>query len=196
MSKLFIATLPTFTAAGKYVEKGGLISEDELVPQKDSSEEEETKPADPYSGFIEAPSGVDHKPVVQVAAIAPTGPNPTAPQQLPPGAVQTVEGYAIGGATLVGEQALPEAKRVEIVGDADDDAQGKIVEKINAAVAGEGMNVSNEGTEGTVADVSARIADMDAAALDQLEKAENDREKPRKGVLDAIEARRGTLATA
>lgn len=39
-----------------------------------------------------------------MAAIGPTGPNPTAPQQLPPGALQTGEGYAAAdGTPLVAE---------------------------------------------------------------------------------------------
>lgn len=41
---------------------------------------------------------------VAIAAIGPTGPNPTAPQQLPPGVIQTHAGYTNGdGAPLVAE---------------------------------------------------------------------------------------------
>lgn len=41
---------------------------------------------------------------VAIAAIGPTGPNPTAPQQLPPGAMQTLDGYTTAqGAPLVAE---------------------------------------------------------------------------------------------
>jgi len=41
--------------------------------------------------------------VVEMAAVAPTGPNPKQPQQVPPDAKQTVEGHVIPGAVLVGE---------------------------------------------------------------------------------------------
>jgi len=41
---------------------------------------------------------------VAIAAISPTGPNPTAPQQLPPGAMQQLDGYTNAeGAPLVAE---------------------------------------------------------------------------------------------
>jgi len=41
---------------------------------------------------------------VAIAAIGPTGPNPTAPQQLPPGVIQTQAGYTnAAGAPLVAE---------------------------------------------------------------------------------------------
>lgn len=53
---------------------------------------------------------------VPVAPIAPTGPNPTMPQQVPPGAMQTTAGYAIpGGALLVaeGSQAAADAGSIE-----------------------------------------------------------------------------------
>jgi hypothetical protein len=88
---------------------------------------------------------------------------------------------------------LPEKQRIEVVGiDKEDETQGKVTE----ALANAEINQPNEGTEGTVADVAARTSDMDAAALDELEAREKDREKPRKGVLDAIEARRAALAQA
>lgn len=177
MSK-FIARIPTFTENGRYVERGGLIDEDEL--------------GDTESGnVIEAPEGINDAAVVEISAIAPSGPNPQNPQQLPVGARQVPGGYEQDGVKLVGEVTVPEKQRIEVVGiDKEDDTQAKVTEALATA----DVNQPNEGTEGTVADVSARTANMDADALDELEARENDREKPRKGVLDAIEARRTALA--
>ena len=54
---------------------------------------------------------------------------------------------------------------------------------------------ADEAIEGTVDEVSKRIAKIDdPEMLDRLDAAEVDREKPRKGVREAIEARRKELA--
>lgn len=182
MSKILIARIPSFTKAGRYVERGQPVNAAEV---------------DENSGnYTDAPDGYDGNAVVEVSAIAPTGPNPQNPQQIAPDVVQTPAGYVQNGAQLVGEVTLPEKQRIEIVGiDKDDDTQAKVQKVLDDADAND-QNVSNEGTEGTVKDVSARAETMDAAQLDQLEKAENDREQPRKGVLAAIEARRAALTPA
>lgn len=178
MSK-HIAKIPTFTKQGRYVERGQLIDDFEL----DDTES---------GNVIDAPSDINENAVVEISAIAPSGPNPQNPQQLPIGAHQVPGGYVQDGASLVGEVTKPAKERIEIVGiDPEDDTQAKVTEALDKAAA-EG-NLPNDGTEGTVADVTSRVGDMDAAALDELEARENDREKPRKGVLDAIEARRGAL---
>jgi hypothetical protein len=183
MAELLIAKTATFTKLGRYVERGQPISADEI-------DYDEKKSAD---HVIEAPSGVDGTAVVEISALAPTGPNPQNPQQLPPDGYQTPSGYGQAGAKLVGEVTLPEKQRIEVVGiDKDDDTQAKVTEALEKAEAKD-SNLTNEGTEGTVADVSARAAELDAAGLDELEARENDREKPRKGVLDAIAARREAL---
>ena len=179
MSKL-IARIPTFTKQGRYVERGQLLDDTEV----DDTES---------GNVIEAPSDINENAVVQISAIAPAGPNPQNPQQLPIGAHQTPGGYVQDGATLVGEVTKPAKERIEIVGsDPEDDTQAKITEALEKAGPAN-PNLPNDGTEGTVADVSARAASLDAAGLDELEARENDREKPRKGVLDAIEARRTAL---
>ena len=50
--------------------------------------------------------------------------------------------------------------------------------------------------EGTIDEVNARLAKVsDTAMLDRIDAAETDREKPRKGVREAIEARRKELAS-
>jgi hypothetical protein len=182
MSELLIAKADTFTKAGRYVKRGQTLSADEIDFDAEKSK----------AHVMEAPEGIDGTAVVEVSAIAPTGPNPQLPQQIPTDAVQTPTGYEQAGATLVGEVTLPEKQRIEVVGiDKEDDTQAKVTEALEKADA----NQPNEGTEGTVADVTARAAELDAAGLDELEARENDREKPRKGVLDAIAARRAALDT-
>jgi hypothetical protein len=179
----YIAKTATFTKKGRYVERGQVIEDDEIDFEEGKSD----------AHLMDAPDGVDGAVAVEISAIAPTGPNPQNPQQLPNDAVQTTGGYEMAGARLVGEVTLPEKQRIEVVGiDKEDETQGKVTE----ALANAEINQPNEGTEGTVADVAARTSDMDAAALDELEAREKDREKPRKGVLDAIEARRAALAQA
>lgn len=183
MAELLIAKSDTFTKKGRYVKRGQTLSADEIDYDAEKS----------AAHVMEAPEGVDGLAVVEVAAIAPTGPNPKNPQQIPHDAIQTPTGYEQTGAQLVGEVTVPEKQRIEVVGiDHEDDTQAKVTEALEKEEAKDG-NLSNEGTEGTVADVSARAAELDAAGLDELEARENDREKPRKGVLDAIEARRAAL---
>lgn len=79
---------------------------------------------------------------VQMAAIAPSGPNPVNPQQIPPDALQTIRGYEQPGAKLVGEVTTPEAVRLEAAGllDDDDDSQGQIVEAVADAKAEAGKS--------------------------------------------------------
>lgn len=77
-------------------------------------------------------------PRVQVSPVAPTGPNPTAPQQIPPDAGQTVRGFEQPGAQLVGEVTQPEKQRIAAALLDDEDAadtQGAIVEKLEEATA-------------------------------------------------------------
>lgn len=184
--KSLIARMDAFTKTGKYVRRGQVIQENEV----DYDSEDENSP------FIEAPSGLNTEAVVEMSAIAPTGPNPQNPQQIPTGTYQTEAGYVQDGAKLVGEVTQPEKQRIAIVGlDKDDNTQAQVVETLEKADREQG-NLPNEGTEGTVAEVSARVADMDEAGLAELEARENDREKPRVGVMSAIEARRAELAAS
>ncbi len=176
--QLLIARVDTFTKAGRIVARGSTVRASEVDYDPKTSD-----------NLIEAPTG-DEQAVVEIAAIAPTGPNPVAPQQIAPDVVQTATGYEQAGARLVGEVTLPEKQRIEIVGiDKESTAQDDVTQ----ALADADANLPNEGTEGTVAEVSARVADMDAAALDDLEARENDRERPRAGVLSAIDKRRASL---
>jgi hypothetical protein len=199
-AKLLLARIDTFTKAGRYVPRGMTVSSDEVDFDPKTSD-----------NLTEAPEGAAEGVVIEMSAIAPTGPNPKNPQQIAPGTVQTTDGYVDRGARLVGEVTLPEKQRIEVVGidpestvqddvsaaleEADADAAEK--ERARRAEAGSGSTtarVENDDdalVDGKVADVTARISsDMADADLDRLEAAENDREKPRTGVLSAIEAER------
>jgi hypothetical protein len=198
-AKLLLARIDTFTKAGRYVPRGMTVSSDEVDFDPKTSD-----------NLTEAPEGAAEGVVIEMSAIAPTGPNPKNPQQIAPGTVQTTDGYVDRGARLVGEVTLPEKQRIEVVGidpestvqddvsaaleEADAEAAEK--ERARRAEAGTASNARVENdddalVDGTVADVTARISsDMADADLDRLEAAENDREKPRTGVLSAIEAER------
>lgn len=141
MSKNFIATMPTFTKTGKLVERGAVLSEDELVAKVDPADAEAEAAHNEYEGFVEAPSGVEAKAVVQISSIAPTGPNPTAPQQLPPGAAQTVDGYAINGAVLVGEVTKADADRAETLEAVEGGDQTLITDALAEAEAQAGADI-------------------------------------------------------
>ena len=119
MTKLLIATADAFTKDAVYIAKGQVVPASAV----------DWKDGDP--GFIAAPSGVDAGAVVEVSAIAPTGPNPKNPQQIAPGTVQTPSGYSDQGATLVGEVTDPVKVRITDAGiDRDSDAQGKITQAL------------------------------------------------------------------
>ena len=127
--------------------------------------------------------------IVQISPIAPTGPNPTAPQQIPPDAVQTAGGgYALPGKVLVAEITQPGDARAAFVEGGDESKVTNMLEKAMAKTPGTLNNDDDALVDGTVADVTSGInADTD---LDALEAAEKDREKPRAGVLNAIKAER------
>lgn len=126
--------------------------------------------------------------VVQISPIAPTGPNPTAPQQIPHDAVQTAGGgYAIPGKVLVGEVTVAGEQRAAQVDGGDENKVSEMLAKAAAKTVGSSTEDADL-AGGTVADITSSInADTD---LDALEAAEKDRETPRKGVLDAIKAER------
>lgn len=116
-----IARIDAFTKSGKFVPRGGLVTTDEV----------DFDAKDDNGAFIKAPSGLETLAVVEVSAIAPTGPNPQNPQQIASDAMQTVEGYVQGGARLVGEVTVPEKQRIEIVGiGKNDDSQAKIAQAL------------------------------------------------------------------
>lgn len=83
-----------------------------------------------------------------VAAIAPTGPNPTQPQQVPPGVMQTLDGYASGGALLVADGHPDLDKMIEGAEKANAGVEEEAVQRLSetAQVAGaDGTNGSETG---------------------------------------------------
>lgn len=145
--------------------------------------------------------------VVEMAAIGPSGPNPSAPQQISPDTVQGPGGnYVRPGAVVTGEVTQDADQRLMGRTKEGDTSEGDMLEelrkaeertaalraKIAAKAAGTpqaGPTLNNDTkVEGTVADVIAKLGEMDDAGLEALRAAEMDNEKPRKGVLDAIKA--------
>lgn len=109
MAKTLIATVDTFTKAGRFIPRGAPLSADEVDYDKETS-----------TNLTEAPKGTEAQKAVEISTIAPTGPNPTAPQQIAPGVVQTHEGYFDEGTKLVSEVTKPAKERfVQIVDDGD-----------------------------------------------------------------------------
>lgn len=132
--------------------------------------------------------------VIQMSAIAPTGPNPTAPQQIAPDHIQSVEGYVKPGARIVGEVTLPAEQRIEIVGlDSNTGTEAEADEALVKVRANGGQNGDDALVAGTVKELESTIATADEDELDRLEAAEQDREKPRLGVQSAIDKRREEL---
>lgn len=140
---------------------------------------------------------------VEIAALGPTGPNPTTPQQIPPDAVQTAGGsYVTPGKTLVSEVTNPADQRLE--GLREDSNEAEVSEALAELVdtTAEGQRSASRGAagrgstngnaddalvDGTVSEVTADLGSKTDEQLQQLRAAENDREKPRSGVLSAID---------
>lgn len=184
-----LVTAASFDARGVYVPAGhiGTFDTDKL-----SGKEKHLKDVD---GFAPA--------VVQIAPIAPTGPNPKAPQQVPPGAVQTAAGmYAEPGKVLVGAKAPPSKEARAVLTEpsyegevndqladimADPTAPGAATTEATAGGPGSTTgNADDNLVEGTVAEITANLGTQTDEQLEAMRAAERDRERPRKGVLDAI----------
>jgi hypothetical protein len=95
-----LTTKDTFTKEGAFVPRGHPIMVD-----SDDLNGNERNLID-YDGSIE-------RSVVEMAAVAPTGPNPTRPQQVPVNAVETIEGFVVPGAVLVGEVTASADERLD-----------------------------------------------------------------------------------
>lgn len=187
-----------------------------LVPEGHIATVDETQLNGKETNLAELPDGYDRQAIVQIAAIAPTGPNPTAPQQIPPDATQTGFGtYAKPGATLVAEITKPLEIRAADLMDQDDDAEGAFTEhlakvtaenaelkrQLAAAQGGDGSQpvatVNNDDdalVEGTVAEIAGTLGTKTDEQLEELRAAEVDREKPRATLLKAIKAEQETRA--
>ena len=113
MTKMLLTTQNTVTKAGRFVSKGQPVSADEVDYDAETS-----------TNLIEAPASLQGtQPIVEISAIAPTGPNPTNPQQIAPDVVQTGVGYEQAGVRLVGDVTKPETQRITIVGIDSEKAQ-------------------------------------------------------------------------
>jgi len=187
-----LVTQDSFDAYGVFIPAGHIGTFDE---ERISGDEKHLK--DP-GGFEPA--------IVQIAAIGPTGPNPTAPQQIPPDAVQTAGGgYAVPGKVLVGEvtqsadlrltaiEASDEAKTTKALSEVmDTSLEGQRSAEMNGAATTDtnaALNNNNDDAlvAGTVADVTKDLGTKTDAELSAIQAAERDREKPRAGVLNAIQ---------
>lgn len=134
--------------------------------------------------------------VVEIAAIAPTGPNPRVPQQLPPNAVQGPGGeYLVPGKVLRGEVTDPQEDRITAMGMRDPTLEDKVNDAIGdimqtaptGAAPGTEVPAAATSTEGTVAEVT---ADLGTKTDDQLRdlRAAEEAGQNRKGVISAIDA--------
>lgn len=126
-------------------------------------------------------------PVIEMAAIAPTGPNPKNPQQIPPDASQGPGGgYQQPGAVLVGEVTIPEKERTAAIATPEEEAKARKLLEDAVGESKEGKD--NDKVQGTVADVTADLGTKTDDELNALRAQEVDNERPRKGVLSAIDA--------
>lgn len=132
---------------------------------------------------------------VEMAAIAPTGPNPRTPQQIPADAVQGPAGeYFLPGKHLVGEVTNPQETRIDDAGLRDPDAEAAVDEKLTEIMDGANStagttagNADDALVAGNVAEVTADLGTKTDEQLAAIRAAETDREKPRAGVLNAID---------
>lgn len=124
---------------------------------------------------------------VEISPIAPTGPNPKIPQQLPPDAVQGPGGqYVSPGKELVAEVTDPQESRIDDAGLRDPDAEGKVDDTLSDLMGSE-PNAPAAAASGTVAEITADLGTKTDEQLAQI-KADEEAGKNRKGVLDAVDA--------
>lgn len=216
-----VTTDLTFAQNGVLVPPGSIIQVD--VSKGDFTDENTPNLADVGGAIVNV--------AVPVAPIAPAGPNPTMPQQVPPGAFQTATGYVVpGGALLVaeGSQAAIDAaangtmaeqqgveedapvrrQAAEGTGDATTaaltpqpkdslgDADRAELEEFRRQRASSDAGVPNtpapfdaEGViGGTIPEVKAKLIGLNREQLLAVQSAEADREVPRAGVHNAVDA--------
>lgn len=143
--KQALTTAPTFTQGGVLVPKGTIINVD---PERSRDPKKFVK----NTPNLADPSEARRMTATPIAAIAPTGPNPTVPQQIPPGTIQVPGGYQNAeGSALVPEGGAAaeeiEEEGVQRTNALDHDGDGKSggmasaptedasAEEINAALA-------------------------------------------------------------
>ncbi len=147
--------------------------------------------------------------VIEMAPIGPTGPDPKAPQQISPDTIQGPGGgYFRPGATIVAATTPPAEERLAGRTSVDDTAEGDMAKRLADAqaetarlraelagrsngaepVAPSSSNDDDGLVAGTVADIVGTLGEKTDEELEALRAAETDRERPRKGVIDAIKA--------
>lgn len=181
-----IVTEDSFDSLGKFVSAGHV----------GTFEEEHLNGKEPHLVDL---SGQAPVATVEIAPITVTGPNPTVPQQIPPDALQSSSGlYVQPGKVLVAEVTRPEAERTALISTPEEEAAAteELSNILDEAGSGEvgSANIDNDLVEGTVADVTADLGSKTDDQLAAIEAQEKDREKPRSGVLKAIEAERESRA--
>lgn len=163
---------------GRLVPVGTLITVD--VTKGTFTNENTPNLADPGSAVVNV--------ATPVAPIGPTGPFPTMPQQVPPGAFQTPAGYVVpGGALLVAEGSQAAA---------DAAAQGSVAEQNGVEEEGPVRRQAAEGTgDANVSAITPRPSDAFPAPDGGLNDAERrELEELRSFRTQAIAAGSSTLA--
>jgi hypothetical protein len=172
-----LVTADSFDARGVFVPKGHIGTFDEALLNGDEAHIHEVGDFQPA--------------MVEMAAIAPTGPNPKTPQQIPSDAQQDSAGtYALPGKTLVAEVTDKVEDRIEVPGLRDPENEAKVTETLGEIMGGAGSTTGNADdalVAGTVANVTADLGTKTDEQLNAMLAAENDREKPRIGVTNAIQ---------
>ena len=188
---------------GRLVPKGGIghIEDVVLKPRGErggKSGDDNTRPRN--SNLVPIKGRPVPPPEIEVAAIGPTGPNPTMPQQVPPGTIQTGAGHFNDGNRLVAEGT----RATSIV---DDTGNDEVEEEDTSSALDDGMaededdgddggsedeQVASAVVEGTVAEVERAVTGLSASQLDAVEKAEK-AGQGRSGVLNAVKAARANL---
>lgn len=192
-----LVSAPSFDASGTLVPEGhiGVFDEDRLTNEAGK----EAPHLHDVGDFTPA--------VIEVSPIGPTGPNPTIPQQIPPGAVQAPDGtYRIPGKVLVGEVTNPADARIDDRNLRDVEHEDKVNETLADIMGPESTGVAQPGAgeasadlaaaSGTVAEVTADLGTKTDAQLQDILAAENAKEKPRTGVVSAVEAEIGNRQRA
>lgn len=175
-----VTTGPTFTQDGVLVPPNTPIQVSSDIAQAEADNAKENKVASALRDFDQREFA--NQVPVAVAAIGPTGPNPTQPQALPPGAYQTPGGYADAtGVPLVAETTnTPAAPAGEPVVEEGGPATAKTQEP--------------DALDQSVEKLTAHLETVnDPAEIDRLIAAEKGG-KSRAGALSALDDRKKALA--
>lgn len=199
-----VLTTPTFIH-GRLLPAGVLVNIDtEAFKDEDGNTVTDEKAFPNLAEVGEAPVLMP----TAVAAIGPTGPAPTMPQTIPPGAMQQTDGYVSGGALLVAEGHPDLAEMQKGAEELNAGVEEEQVARLNATTqdagaAGSGTNGTETGAlgegqpfsgdtyvAGTIGD--ADFSGLTAEQLDAVQAAETAGQN-RSGMIDKIEAARAAL---